>query len=337
MAKTAHNVPPGDTGRAGSTPSQTGSEGIGRKAYPLLSSAICIEADPQHLLSLSNELQRHYAHDARLSSPVKKVLKELRAVRVSCVGNSVSLGNILDELGAQAPKTTKALSQHLSEENLYSVSPFLELTQLPIGRPTEAQKAGLRPTFGQLFPAFGGSAEDETIVTAVVRPARALDEMPISHFRAKGRRTWIGGWGFPGLYYCASVRTFVSGYDAAYAAGGIYAAARHLYETLQGSDILIALLVAGALQVANSAPEVPWVSDQISVTTCSCAIVGGDGTCNFGDPSITEGQCHTETRSNVFQLESCFGNWGGGCGRTVAHYSVQFTEDRYVDFYGGCR
>jgi len=288
-------------------------------------------------LNLSNELQRHFAHDRSLSSGIKKALTELKALPVLCGEKLTRLGSILGELSAQVSSASKVRSQRLTKENLYFTSPFRELSQLPIGRATEPSKAAARPRLGQLFPPTGGGAEDETVITAAVRSRPGLDEMPVSYYRAHGHRSWYGGFFFPGLYYSASVKTTVSGYDAAYTAGGIYASARSLYETLEGNDILTAILVAGALQVANSSPEVPWLSEHIIVTVCICAIVGADGSCNFNDPSITEGQCHTEQASNVSELESSFGNWGDGCGRAVAHYRIKFNEENSLDFYGRCR
>jgi hypothetical protein len=160
----------------------------------------------------------------------------------------------------------------VSTENVYRISPFLELGNILVAESEVDKRMPDATRLHQLLTPLGSQGQTKFPMV----PERA---------HSRGHTYWAyasWNWGMVPLvvvWYHASTRATVSGWDAADILGGEYASAKNVCETLVVEDFATALIKAAACQYAQNTPEVRFVAPKIYTKVCgiSCDAIADQG------------------------------------------------------------
>lgn len=262
-------------------------------------------------------------HDKRAPARQKKLFASLHALpTISTKGTQRPFGALLEDVRRSA---TAEMLEAVDQRNFWTVPPFHALGRIPIARSADEATAIDSTRIADLFPVFGNVTEREERIP-VFGPDRHSHTFWLY---------WSNSWWTTLIYskYTAKTRATAQGYDAAALAGGTYAQAKFLCDTLvlpppdDPARFIVALIKAAACLYAAKTPEMPWPAQRIKTVACSCNAKGAAGGCDFNDT----GWCaRKQVNGTAGPVVATFTQWGKVvCVGVLSRHEVQFAPGVY--------
>lgn len=195
---------------------------------------------------------------------LSRIAERIHELPVLTSGKNLLFRDLVGRLKNEFAKQTRA---DLAPGNCYEMSPFKELGAVRI-QPSAAATDSDISKVRNLFYAAEGQALGARV--RVPSPSARNPLVSAETIYLKVSWSWWTVWPVY-EHFEATASVTATGWDAADIAGGQYALAKQLCETLdpQG-NALLGLLKLAACNYANNTPEVPFPVQELKVTVCTC-------------------------------------------------------------------
>jgi hypothetical protein len=205
----------------------------------------------------------------------------------------------------------------LTADTFYSVSPFRELGQIPVGE-------------REINTPFPRVTRLHQLLTVIEEASQVRIPLVPERTDSRGHTFWLhADWSwrlvpFIITWYNAGTSASVSGWDAADIVGGLYSQAKTACETIVVTDFATAFIKAAACHYAESTPEVPFKAPEIFSKVCS---IGCDNAGNEEDFCRHSTGHNTSGPVEVTHFEP-FGFFEG----MSSHHVVQIDERNRIGY-----